>query len=583
MSVTLLRSEALATARRELERRKRLVAMKEEAENDLLSFVRLMWPTIEPEKPLIEGWILEMLCDVLMAITDGHLTRVSINVPPGSMKSSLLNVLWPAFEWGPCNMPHLRYLSLSYSTAIPVRDNLRFAQIIRSPLYQQCWGDRVKLLRDGAEWVGNDRTGWKAVTSVGGSTTGMRGDRLLCDDVSNPMDVESDLVRSTTARFVREIMPTRLNDMTESAIINLQQRTHQEDATGVLLDYGQGYTFIVVPAEFDPTRIFPVVLRRDDDGNPTETWVDPRSLDENGEQLVGLVTNARGEADVIPYSPMAMAAGTSFWPERFPEDELLRLKNTMTAYAWDSQFQQIPGVRGGAILQREWWQNWASDTLPTVGTVVVSVDTAVEEKESADYNAVTVWGAFEGNEGQPQFILMDAWRDRLALAQLVYRIAQTCRQHHANYLLLEHKTRGRDVHNEIRRLYGQATWETVLVVPQGDKTSRLKAVMHLFSGDVTRQPDGGTDPRTGKPTTVEVWSGGMVWAPVHRGWCDEVITEAASFPYGKHDDYVDSVTMACSWMRKHGVMVRKIEWDDEERERNMYRKPVSTPYMIRRA
>jgi hypothetical protein len=163
-----------AGARAELEKRKRMLEQKEDAEQDLLAFIRMMWPVIEPMQPLVEGWVLDLLCDVLTAITDEEIQppRVCINVPPGSTKSTLLNVLWPAWEWGPVNRPSLRYMSASYSTGVPIRDNLRFATIITHPVYQQCWGDRVKVTRQGAEMVSNNKTGWKMVTSTGGSCRG---------------------------------------------------------------------------------------------------------------------------------------------------------------------------------------------------------------------------------------------------------------------------------------------------------------------------------------------------------------------------------------------------------------------------
>src|ERR1700733_7697291 len=102
-------------ARAELQRRRSLQDVKAEAEADLLAFGRLIWPVLEPATPLIEGWVLRALCDLLMAISDGHHQRVIINIPPGTGKSLWLNVILPAWEWGPQNMPHLRYISASYS------------------------------------------------------------------------------------------------------------------------------------------------------------------------------------------------------------------------------------------------------------------------------------------------------------------------------------------------------------------------------------------------------------------------------------------------------------------------------------
>lgn len=559
----------------EIDKRKRMVAQKDDAEADLLCFVRMIWPILEPNVALAEGWVLDMLAEVMMTVVDGDLTRVCINVPPGSMKSTLLNVCLPAWLWGPCNRPSMRFLSISYSDRVPVRDNLRFAQVIKHPVYQTCWGDRVKVTRDGAEWVANDRTGWKAVTSVSGSTTGLRADILLLDDLNNPMDVESETVRTSTNRFVREIMPTRINDLTRSAIINLQQRTHQEDASGTLMDIDGGFTFISIPAEFDPLRITRFTLRYLDDGSP-DVWVDPRSLDRHGRQLAGLYINAKNQPDVHMGSPMARAQGESFWPERFP-NPIREHFPLMTDYSWDSQFNQEPGVRGGAIIRRDWWKTWEGKDYPTLGTIVVSLDTAIEEGEQNDWNACTAWGAFAGKNGEPLFLMLAGWRVRTSLADLVRLTAETCREWKADYLLIEHKTRGRDVSSEIIRLYQNATWETILIKPEGDKVSRMRAVSHLFSGDARKLPDG-FEP-DGKPRFRVDWSGGIVYAP-DKDWADEIINEVAAFPYSKHDDYVDTVSMALGWCRKTGVVLRVAEHEEDELERNRFRKPLKVPYSI---
>ena len=590
MSATLLASRIRDGARAQLEKRKRMLAMKEEAEQDLLAFVRMMWPVLEPEKKLVEGWALDLLCEVLMALDVGDIQppRICVNVPPGFSKSTLLNVLFPAWQWGPRNRPSLRYLSLSYSTAVPIRDNLRFATVVKHPVYQQAWGDRFRVTRDGAEWVGNNRTGWKMVTSTGGGVTGFRGDVLLADDMNNPMDVESDVVRLATNRFIREIMPDRLNSLEESAIVNLQQRTHQADATGTLIEHGVGYTFVCVPMRFDPLRIYPVVLQRDEEGNPTDVWVDPRSLDEDGNQLPGLTTNDRGEPAVIPGSPMDRADGTSAWPERFSEDVLEALEREKGAYAWSSQYQQYPGVRGGSILRRDWWKLWRAGDFPELGTVIVSLDTAVETKEMNDYTAVTKWGAFAGEEGEPLLILLDAWHERLPVAEVVRRVNDTCHGRSetrnsstakADYLLIEDKTHGRVVHDELLRLGERQPWETVMIKPRGDKVARLKAVSHLFSGESKKMPDG-TD-HNGKDKFIDIFMGGMVFAP-DRDWADMVIQECADFPYGSHDDLVDTCSMALNWVRHNGIVLFRTEWDEIERNANLFRKRQTVPYSIRR-
>ena len=570
---TILSTVVLA-ARAKLARLNLLQAQKAEAEDSLLAFVRMFWPIIEPTTPLIEGWPLELLCEVLTAVTDGHIRRLLINVPPGFSKSTMLNVLWPAWEWGPQNTPGLRYLSASYSSGLAERDNGgevgRFTRVINSPAYRQLWGDRFDVLKDNAGLVENSATGSKRVITMGGgTTTGFRGDRILIDDANNPADVESETVRATTNIWLREVMPSRLNDPDESAIICLQQRTHEQDATGTLAEYGVGYDWVMVPMHFDPMRIHPVVLQRDEDGNATRTWVDPRAVDEDGEQLAGLYVDARGKMQLKPGSPMARAEGELAWPARFGQATCDDLRKTLGEYAYEGQFQQSPGVRGGGVIRRDWWQPWTRPEYPDLGTIIASLDTALEEEEKNDYNALTVWGAFAGANGEPKLIIIGAWRERVPLAKLHTRVSETCRRYNVDYLVIEKKTRGRDVHDEIVRLNVNATWQTLLWEPKGTKMSRLNAVSHLFSGDMRR------DPITG----FEVYENGAIYAP-DKDWADEVINECATFPRAAHDDYVDSTTMALAFIRRHGVVLRKVEYDAEEEDRARYRRTPAMPYAI---
>jgi hypothetical protein len=238
---------------REEQRRRREVRETEAIERDyaklrrqqtgrggLLNFVRYFWHTPEPKtRPMIEGWVVEAICLHLEAITFGDIpsNRLLINVPPGFMKSLLVNVFWPAWEWGPCDLPHMRYISFSYSDEITTRDNNKMVRLIQSPACRQLWGDRFSFTKTGERRLENNMTGFKLATSCGGVSTGERGDRILLDDPHNVIKAESDLERDKTVRFVRESMSNRLNDE-QSAIIVIMQRLHDSDVAGDILSRG---------------------------------------------------------------------------------------------------------------------------------------------------------------------------------------------------------------------------------------------------------------------------------------------------------------------------------------------------------
>ena len=76
-------------------------AKKELASRSLAEFAKQAWHVLEPGTELKWGWVLDAICEHLEAVTAGEIKRLLANVPPGSMKSLLTGVIWPAWEWGP--------------------------------------------------------------------------------------------------------------------------------------------------------------------------------------------------------------------------------------------------------------------------------------------------------------------------------------------------------------------------------------------------------------------------------------------------------------------------------------------------
>lgn len=174
----------------------------------LIAFVRYFWKVLEPETPFTDGWVLHAICEHLEAVTFGDINRLLINVSPGSMKSLLTSVFWPAWEWGAMNKAHLRYVAFSYSATLTERDNNRFTSLITSPEYQALYGDRVQVVKTGEKRVSNTKKGWKLASSIGGVGTGERGDRIICVSGKTVLETEcgkqsiSQIVASKIPRFV---------------------------------------------------------------------------------------------------------------------------------------------------------------------------------------------------------------------------------------------------------------------------------------------------------------------------------------------------------------------------------------------
>ncbi len=496
----------------------------------LLSFVRYFWHILEPATPFVGGFALEAMCEHLEAVTFGEITRLLMNVPPGFMKSLLTDVFWPAWEWGPMEMPHIRYVAFSYSSSLTQRDNGKFRDLMMSKAFQELYGDTVVLRKIGEEKVSNAAHGWKLASSVGGVGTGERGDRIILDDPHNVKESESEVVRNETIRWFRESMSSRLNNMETGAKVVIMQRVNEEDVSGIITREMGDYVHLMIQMEFDWAQV-----TDPETGEPYTTaigWVDPR-WQPNAEDCDGELA----------------------WPERFSEKVIPQMKSDAGVFAWASQYQQVPNPRGGGIFQFDDWLPaepvMNGTRYPPFSYVVAALDGAYTEKEENDPSGLTVWGVFQNDEGYNRAMLIHAWRKRLPFSGpkmpilpgehesqwmlrtrqhwgLVEWVAYSCNRFKCDRLLVEAKASGISAAQSLRNSHGRAGWEIQLVDPKGDKMARALAV----------QP---------------AWSQGMIYAP-DRDWAEMVQSEMAKFPRDKHDDLTDSAVMAIKHLRDAGLL-----------------------------
>ena len=75
-------------------------------------------------------------------------------------------------------------------------------------------------------------------------------------------------------------------------------------------------------------------------------------------------------------------------------------------------------------------------------------------------------------------------------------------------------------------------------------------------------PSKGNDKVSRVHAVAPLFESGVVWIPDER-WAEEMVEECAQFPFGEHDDLVDSMTQALMRFRQ-GNFVRL--FDDEEEE-----------------
>ena len=225
----------------------------------------------------------------------------------------------------------------------------------------------------------------------------------------------------------------------------------------------------------------------------------------------------------------------AMWGNFWDMENLLKVKASSPLTKWNAQWMQAPTSEEGAIIKREWWKKWEKEDIPKLEFVVQSYDTAYSKKETADYSAITTWGVFYPDEHTPNLILLDAKRGRWDFPELKRKSMEEYKYWDPEMVIIEAKATGTPLLHELR----QSGIPVVSFTPSkgNDKHTRVNSVAPLFES-------------------------GAIWAPTKK-FAEEVIEECAAFPFGDHDDYVDSTTQALMRYRQGYFVKLTDDFEDE--------------------
>jgi predicted phage terminase large subunit-like protein len=456
-------------------------------------FVRLAWHVIEPSTPFVPGWHIDAIIDHLEAVSRGQIRNLLINVPPRHMKSLLVSVFWPCWEW--ITWPDRRWLFSSYAASLSTRDSVKCRRLIESPWYQARWADRFALTTDQNTKgrFDNNRSGYRVSTSVGGAATGEGGDRIVCDDPHNVQEAESDTSRKSTVDWWDVVMSTRVNDPKRAAMSVVMQRCHQQDLSGHLLEQG-GWEHLCLPAEYE----------------------------------------GPGRTTSIGFSDPRQERGELLWEERFGPEEIASLKRSLGSYAAAGQLQQRPSPAEGGLFKRHWFRYWQprganlpsvtvrlpDGTLQSIAAVEIphrvdgqaqSWDCAFKDLETSDYVVGQAWG-----RAGSAFFLGDQIRARVDCPATVKAVRELSQRFPGTVAkLIEDKANG----SAVIQMLGKEIPGMIPVTPQGGKVARAAAVSPLIEAGNVYLPH-----------------------PLYAAWVNDFIEECATFPSGANDDQVDAMT-----------------------------------------
>lgn len=383
----------------------------------------------------------------------GQITRLNINVPPRSGKTTLATYL---VVYALTIKPKCNIIYTSFSQSLLNDISVRVRDILEHPAYKALYPSAINYQEEEvnpiddfwAEYLKKEterntysskkittaRGGICLFSSIGSQITGygagLRNTKgftgaLIIDDANKPADMRYAVMREKVVRYYEETLLSRLNN-SKVPIVNIQQRLHLEDLSGTLT---KKYNF--------------------------ETLKRPL-LDENG----------------------VCQLPSQYTPERIEE---LKVNN----YMFVAQYQQEPIILGGSVIRREWFKYYNPTNDYGYQRLIIAADTAMKVKEHNDYTVFIVGGITSDNHLHVIEMVRGKWeapelkRTALELFEKYKYDEQTglgC-----SGIYIEDKASGTGLIQELQR----AGAPIIGLVTDKDKLTRLESVLtYIASGQV---------------------------------------------------------------------------------------------------
>lgn len=496
------RQQALAVVEGELRRRKNQSLIEEESitlMQDFKKFVLAAWMHLEPWSVFRSNWHIDAICEHLQAVSESKLFKLQIWVPPVSMKSRLVSVLWPAWEW--THSPALRYWTASYDISLSKEMTMYSRDLMLDDWYQARWGDKFQFRKTDEAYLINDQAGSRLSTSPSSKGTGKHGHRVMFDDPLNAGD--ADRISKATLQSTNEWYTgtTATRGLEGAARIIVMQRLHENDMAAHALQFGD-WEVLCLPERY---------------------WKHPYAWK----------GDPRKEGDLL-------------WPQKRPEATVAEIEKALGVRHSQGQLQQWPTAREGNIIPRADWRYYPVahldlaegekdvSKLPPFRSIVCSWDTSMKDLNDSDYVAGGCWGVHGGNR-----FLLKTFHQRASLSATktaMLNMRQWALERWPKVpirVLIEKQSNGTTIIDQLK----STVPGVIPILTDTDKTLRAEASEPDFNGHSVFVPGAATEDFSD-------------YDPAQTpGWVQDLIEECCNFPLGKNDDLVDMTTMALNWIR----------------------------------
>jgi len=370
---------------------------------------------------------------------------------------------------------------------------------------------------------------------VGAGITGFGANLVIIDDpVKSRAEAESETYRNRAWEWFNDDIYTRLEP--NASIIIIQTRWHEDDLSGRLLqemqDGGEKWDIVCLPAIAEKIDNGQLIIDNEKPSSTSPATVTPKGVTHTSLATVmpaGITASSpeiiNCQLSIINFpDPLGRNVGDALWPERFPVDELLRIKRQMGTYSFSALYQQRPVPLEGGLFKKSWFKQIIP--VPPQGLRWFrGYDLAISTKTSADYTA----SARCAIDRQGNIYIADVYRARLEYPD-------------QRKFVIDRMTKERDTEHGIEAaMHAQAFIQDLRRMP-GLARFAIKPV-RVTSDKFTRALAWANRAEEGKVILV-------------RGpWIHAFLEEVCSFPNSPHDDQVDAVSLCVQMMEARKRMI----------------------------
>jgi predicted phage terminase large subunit-like protein len=404
---------------------------------------------------------------------------IIVELPPRHGKSELFSIYLPS--WWRGRRPEENVLLVSYGADLAQNFSYRAREVFRE-MGPELWSLELSQASSSkSTWESEGHHGQMNAAGVGGPITGKGAHLAIIDDpVKGWEDAHSRTFRERSYEWYQSVFRTRLEP--GGSVLLIMTRWHEDDLAGRLIrqrDEGQG----------DPWEVLklPAVAEEGD--------------------------------------PLGREPGQALSPDRYGEQELIRIRSAVGAYVWEALYQQRPRQAEGELFSRQDFRYFRreGDLYVLEGRDGVNrypvaecwtfqaCDPAVSTKASADWFVLGTFAATPHND----LLVLDICRDRLE---------------------------GPDQPALLRRYYERFR-PAFQAVESGALGLSLYQAM-VRAGLPVRELKAEADKRTRALPVAARYQAGTVYHLAGAPWLDDLEEELLAFPHGAHDDQVDVVAYA---------------------------------------